>query len=243
APVHPYQSILASFAVSAGGLQGLMDVPDGSGETIVGVRHSLPVYLRPVQRSMHSTPLTRRHSFYIALCAIWFAANASAAEPHVTEGFVNAPVAEVWRLFTTSAGYVQTGPAKAEVDLRLGGTIRSHEDPNGELGDPETFVQEILAYEPERMLALRVKQTPASSPHRGALEGVWTVLYFTASGENMTHIRIVGLGYGDTQSSQAARELVALGNRRTLDTIAKHYWPQCARCAAESQDSDEPSAP
>ena len=191
---------------------------------------------------MHSTRPTQRPAFYVALCAIWLAAGARAAEPHVTEGFVNAPVAEVWRLFTTSAGYVQTGPAKAEVDLRLGGTIRSHDDPNGELGDPETLVKEILAYEPERMLALRVKQAPASLPHREALEGVWTVLYFTASGDDMTHVRIVGLGYSETQVSQAARELLALGNRQTLDTIAKHYWPKCARCAAQPQGSDETPA-
>ena len=58
----------------------------------------------------------------------------------VTEGFINAPVAEVWRLFTTSAGYQATGVDQAEVDLRVGGLIRSHYDPKGTLGDPETKI-------------------------------------------------------------------------------------------------------
>lgn len=167
------------------------------------------------------------------LYAILLPGGAKAEEPQVTEGFVNAPVAEVWSLFTTSEGYLKTGAVKAEVDLRLGGEIRAHYDARGALGDPETIVNEILAYEPERMLALRVKRAPASFAHRDALEGVWTVIYFTPSGEQMTHVRIVGLGYTDAPASRAAREYFEQGNRWTLDHIAKQYWPKCARCAAE----------
>src|SRR5262245_51725363 len=37
----------------------------------------------------------------------------AAAEPLVTEGFINAPVREVWRLFTTSEGYKAFGVAQA----------------------------------------------------------------------------------------------------------------------------------
>src|SRR5690606_30768740 len=97
---------------------------------------------------------------------------------------------------------------------------------------------EILAFEPQRMLALRVKRAPASFPQRNALDGLWTVLYFTAAGEDMTHVRIVGLGYSDEPASQAARGFFARSNRSMLDAIAKRYWPKCARCAAESQGSD-----
>ena len=50
----------------------------------------------------------------------------------------------------------------------IGGEIRSHYDPKGSSGDAETIVNEILAYEPERMLAIRIKQAPASLPHRDA---------------------------------------------------------------------------
>ena len=83
-----------------------------------------------------------------AAAAGWFATAAWGAEPQVTEGFVNAPVAEVWSLFTTSEGYLATGVAHADVRLAIGGEIRSHYDPKGKLGDAETIVNEILAYEP-----------------------------------------------------------------------------------------------
>ena len=171
----------------------------------------------------------------LALLACLGSAPLQAAEPQVTEGFINAPIAEVWRLFTTSEGYRATGAAQAEVDLRVGGTIRSHYDPNGKLGDPETIVNEILAYEPQRMLAIRIGRAPASFPYPEAREGTWTVIYFTKSGEDMTHVRIVGLGYRDDPQSQAMRDFFAAGNRWTLDHIAKQYWPKCALCEKEKK--------
>jgi uncharacterized protein YndB with AHSA1/START domain len=170
----------------------------------------------------------------IGLLAALLVLPASASgEPLVTEGFINAAPAEVWRLFTTAEGYKATGVAHAEVDLRIGGEIRSHYDPKGRIGDAETIVNEILAYEPERMLSIRVRQAPASLPNRAALAGTWTVLYFNPAGENMTQVRIVGLGYDDSPESQAMRKFFADGNRWTLDHIAKQYWPKCARCKAE----------
>jgi uncharacterized protein YndB with AHSA1/START domain len=175
----------------------------------------------------------RRFLHLFAAIAGGFAAAAWPAEPQVTEGFVNAPVAEVWGLFTTSEGYLATGAVQAEVRLAVGGEIRSHYDPKGKLGDAETIVNEILAYEPQRMLAIRIKQAPASFPHRDAVAGTWTVLYFTAAGENMTHVRIVGLGYDDSPGSQAMRKFFAEGNRWTLDHVAKKYWPKCKLCEKE----------
>jgi uncharacterized protein YndB with AHSA1/START domain len=179
-------------------------------------------------------PDKRRNFQLFAAVAGWFATAAWGAEPQVTEGFVNAPIAEVWNLFTTSDGYLATGVAHADVRLAIGGEIRSHYDPKGKLGDAETIVNEILAYEPQRMLTIRIKQAPATFHHRDAVAGHWTVLYFNPAGENMTHVRIVGLGYDDTPASQAARKFFAEGNRWTLDHIAKRYWPKCKLCEKEN---------
>lgn len=165
---------------------------------------------------------------------------AAAAEPQVTEGFVNAATAEVWRLFTTAEGYQLTGVAHAEVDLKIGGSIRTHYDPKGRLGDAGTIVNEILAYEPERMLAIRIKQAPAGFPHKDAVDGTWTVIYMNPAGDNMTQVRIIGLGYTDSAQSQAMRKFFADGNRWTLDHIAKRYWPKCAKCVAEEAAASSP---
>jgi uncharacterized protein YndB with AHSA1/START domain len=163
---------------------------------------------------------------------------ADSPDPHeqVTEGLVNAPVAEVWRLFTTAEGFKATGVAYADVDLRIGGLIRSHYDPKGQLGDPETVVNEILAFEPERMLAMRIKEPPASFPHREAVAGTWTVIYFTPAGADMTLVRIVGMGYRDDAPSQAMREFFAKGNRWTLDELTRRYRPLCKLCEKEAKE-------
>ena len=155
-------------------------------------------------------------------------------EPQVTEGFINAPVAEVWRIFTTSEGFKQTGVEQADVDLRIGGLLRSHRDAKGTLGDAQTIVNEILAYEPQRMLALRIRQAPADFPYRDAIDGTWSIIYLVPAGQDMTQVRIVGLGYRETPQSQAMRQFFAEGNRWTLDHIAKRYWPKCKLCEAES---------
>jgi uncharacterized protein YndB with AHSA1/START domain len=156
-----------------------------------------------------------------------------AAEPQVTEGFINASPAEVWRIFTTAEGYKLTGVAYADVDFKIGGTIRTHFDAKGRLGDANTIVNEILAYEPERMLAIRIKQAPADFKYQDAVADTWTVIYLAPAGDNMTQVRMVGLGYTDAPQSQAMRKFFADANRATLDRIAKPYWPKCAKCMAE----------
>lgn len=157
-----------------------------------------------------------------------------AAAPQVTEAFINAPVAEVWRLFTTSEGFKATGVAQAAVDLRVGGAIRSRADAQGQLSDPDTTVDEILAFDPEHMLAIRTQQASGDFPRTG-LDGTWTVIYFTKSGEDMTHVKIVGLGYTDTEPSQALRTFREKRNRTLLDRLAKPYAAQCARCKREAE--------
>jgi uncharacterized protein YndB with AHSA1/START domain len=171
-----------------------------------------------------------KHAFAgsLVLSAQLMAAPIQASEPQVSEGFIAAPVAEVWRLFTTSEGYKVLGPHQAEVDLRIGGTIRAHYDPKGQLGDPETVVNEILAYDPEHMLAIRNLKPPASFRYPRERQGTWTVIYFTSLGESTTQVRIVDLGHRDDERSQAMRRLFAEGNRWTLDNIIKNYAPRCA---------------
>jgi len=163
------------------------------------------------------------------------AATSHAAEPLVTEGIVNAPVAEVWRALTTVEGFKRMGIAHAELEVAIGGEIRTHYDPDGRLGDPDTIVNEILAYDPERMLAIRVKQAPQSFPFREAVRGTWSVLYLYPLGQDMTHLKLVGLGYRDDAESQRMREYFAQGNRGTLDRLIEHYAPACARCEARDE--------
>lgn len=141
----------------------------------------------------------------------------------VNEGMVPAPIEKVWQVLSTSEGYRALGPALAEVDLRIGGTIRSRYRDDGPLGDSETIENVILAYEPPRMMAIRIQRTPASFPFKEAWKNPWTVTTLTPLEDGNTHMRVASVGYGDDAESQAMRRFFEAGNQQTIETLRRHF--------------------
>jgi hypothetical protein len=82
---------------------------------------------------------------YGVICATIDLAQTGNEVSFVNEGVINPPIQEVWKALSTSEGYKATGPALAEVDLRIGGTIRTRYRADGPLGDAETIENLILA--------------------------------------------------------------------------------------------------
>jgi hypothetical protein len=165
------------------------------------------------------TPLT-----LIFLCA---AALARAAEPLATDTISNTPLDETWRLLTTANGYHELG-IEAAIDLRVGGTTRI------DTGAGLPQVADILAYDPKRMLALGHYRASAQSPAETPL---WTVIYFTPLGADMTSVRIVRLGLDDGPTSARLRDTLATTDRALLDRLVQLHHPKCARCEAEAKSS------
>jgi len=148
----------------------------------------------------------------------------AADEPSfVTEGVIAAPIADVWRVWSTSQGYKATGVALADVDLRIGGLIRSRYAADGVLGDGQTIENEILAYEPPRMIAIRIHRTPVNFPFKEAWKHTWTVVTLTPLDAGRTHVRAASLGFGTDAESVAMRKFFELGNQQTLDRMAEWF--------------------
>jgi uncharacterized protein YndB with AHSA1/START domain len=141
----------------------------------------------------------------------------------VNEGVVAAPIEEVWKIFATSEGYKVLGPALAEVDLRLGGTIRSRYGADGTLGDAETIENSILAYEPPTMMALRITKTPASFPFKTAWKSTWTVLTLVPVDGGKTLLRAASLGFGADEESVAMRRFFEAGNQSVIANVQRHF--------------------
>jgi uncharacterized protein YndB with AHSA1/START domain len=138
------------------------------------------------------------------------------------EAVIQAPVAAVWKVWSTSAGYKQTGVAQAEVDLRIGGLIRSRYGAEGQLGDEETIENRILAYEPERMIAFRIDRPPKSFPFKEAWKTTWFVITLTDLGAGQTHIRAASMGFGTDGESMKMRKFFEDGNASTLRVLQKN---------------------
>ncbi len=145
------------------------------------------------------------------------------APSFVNEATVDAEVADVWEIWSTSEGYKVLGPALAEVDLKPGGLIRSRYAPDGTLGDADTIENLIMAYEPQRMLAMRIQKTPANFPFREAWKNTWTVITLTDAGAGRTHIRVASMGFGTDEESLAMRSFFERGNEQTLNLIGEHF--------------------
>ncbi len=141
----------------------------------------------------------------------------------VTEGMVEAPVSAVWEALTTKQGLESWNVAHAEIDLKIGGKMRTHYDPKGKIGDPRTIENTILCFEPKRMLAMRATGLPQGFPFAKAIARVWTVIYFEEAGPGRTRIRLVGLGYGDDAEAQKLRVFFEKGNAYTLQKLQKHF--------------------
>lgn len=139
------------------------------------------------------------------------------------EGIIDAPIEEVWKILSTSEGYKALGPALAEVDLRIGGTIRSRYRADGRLGDAETIENLILAYEPPTMIATRISKTPASFPFKTAWKSPWTVITLKSLDGNRTSMRAASLGYGSDEESLAMRKFFESGNQETIDSVRRHF--------------------
>jgi len=142
-------------------------------------------------------------------------------EPNLVDTAGSCP--EVWKVWSTSQGYRALGVALADVDLRLGGLIRSRYGADGVLGDEQTIENEILAYEPPRMIAIRIHKPPANFPFKEAWKRTWTVVTLTPLDDNRTLVHATSLGFGTDPESQAMREFFERGNDQTIKTLAAHF--------------------
>jgi hypothetical protein len=62
--------------------------------------------------------------------------------------------------------------AHSEVELKVGGRMRTHYDSKGRIGDPKTIENTIISYDPERMLSMRVTKPPEGFPFPDAVKGM-----------------------------------------------------------------------
>lgn len=160
---------------------------------------------------------------------------AASAEPLVAEAIVNAPLAAVWQAFATRDGYASVNVPHAAVDLKMGGLVQVQPDPEGTLGDKGTTVSEIIAYEPERLLTLRVRQSPAGFPEPQAFANTWTIVYFAPLGAEMTHVRVAGFGFNEGPAAALLAKFFEQDQVAQMRRVEKLYWPLCALCKPDAK--------
>jgi len=166
---------------------------------------------------------------------VWIAAvlalpGAGAAQERVlrTEATVHAPVAQVWKAFTTEDGVRSWMVPVAEVDFRVGGTIQTNYNPDARIGDPGTIVHHIVSYEPERVLAMHFDASATSPEWAKLAQATWVVYRFEPIGADQTRVTISMMGWGTGPAWDDSYQHFEKGNAWEMEQLVKRFAPKSA---------------
>lgn len=109
------------------------------------------------------------------------------------EATIQAPVSDVWRVWTTSQGAEEFFAQKANIQLAIGGPYEIQFDPKDERSGTKGL--RILSYAPEEMISFQWN-APTEYPEvrKG---GTWVVVQMRPEGLNRTHVTLTHLGWRD----------------------------------------------
>lgn len=156
---------------------------------------------------------------------------------------VKATPAEVWRAFTTGEGYREWATPMASLDLAVDGVIETSYDAKAKVGDPYNIKNRIVAYVPERMLAIRNVQAPAAFPHRDLFSRVSTTITLEDLGQGRTRVQITAVGYGKEPGFDVLYRHFEWGNAYSLNELKTRFevgpvdWAARAELAQQEADS------
>ena len=145
----------------------------------------------------------------------------ASAAGYVHEAILNGPQDLVWRLLTTEQGMESWLAPQADVDLRVGGLVRTHQDPKGTLGDPQTLVNRVLSLEPGKKFAFRVDKAPDAFPLGPFLVGTWYDVVLDPLPRDRTRVRCVGHGFPPGPAAFAIRPAFDKGTEMALGELEK----------------------
>ncbi|NNC47742.1 MAG: hypothetical protein HKO13_04830 [Sphingomonas sp.] len=134
-------------------------------------------------------------------------------------------LASAWSLYTTSDGASRWMAPRIEVDLRAGGSMRSHYDPSATIGDPGTVEVRIVNYVPRRLLTLQADLSAVEADWltpevRAAQDQLYNVIEFEALGPDRTRITSWGIGYRDALGWEKMIAFFTRANEWTLGQLA-----------------------
>jgi uncharacterized protein YndB with AHSA1/START domain len=127
---------------------------------------------------------------------------------------IGAPIDKVWHAYSTSEGYASWAAPAALVDLKVGGTIRTHYNKAAKIGDPHTITLHVVNYVPYKLLTLQTDPT-GNWPDilKQQAEDLFNVILFEAQDDGKTRITSYGLGYRDTPEMHEMLQFFAKANK------------------------------
>lgn len=112
----------------------------------------------------------------------------------IQEFTVNSPIDSVWNAYTTKKGWKNGAVPLAEIDLRVGGFIKTNYNKAGEIGDSTTIVTPILNYVPKKLITLQAELTDNFPEFMKKEEkDFYNLIYFVETEKGKTHVKSLSL--------------------------------------------------
>ncbi|GJM26418.1 MAG: hypothetical protein DHS20C16_28330 [Phycisphaerae bacterium] len=131
----------------------------------------------------------------------------------IQEVLIDASVAKVWKAYTTDDGWTAWASPAAKIDLRAGGTIRTHYTPTAKIGDAGTNTLHIINYVPEKVLTLQAELSERwPDVMKQDADNLMNVIVFESLGKKRTRLLSYGVGYRDDPAYDKLMEFFVPAN-------------------------------
>jgi len=141
----------------------------------------------------------------------------------IQEFTVDAPINAVWDAYITKEGWENWSVPLAEVDFKIGGTIKTNYNPNGQIGDSTTIVTNIINYVPFQLLTLQAEITDNFPEFmKKEAKNFYNVIYFDEVQPGKTNVKSFGIGYRNTPKYMNLMKFFIPANEKTLMNLISY---------------------
>ena len=141
----------------------------------------------------------------------------------IQEFIVKAPIDSVWSAYTTKKGWESWAVPIAEVNLKVGGFIKTNYNKEGEIGDSTTIITHIVNYVPNRLITLQAEITKNFPEFmKKEAKDFYNVIYFDEMGNGKTNVKSFGIGYKNNPQYLSLMKFFIPANEKTLMSLIKY---------------------
>ncbi len=135
----------------------------------------------------------------------------------IQEFTVHSPIDSVWEAYTTKKGWENWAVPLAEIDLKVGGYIKTNYNEAGKIGDSTTIVTHIVNYVPKKLITLQAEITE-NFPEFMIKEAkdFYNVIYFEEVDKGNTSVISYGIGYKNNPKYLSLMDYFIPANEKLL---------------------------
>ena len=135
----------------------------------------------------------------------------------IQEFTVKSTIDAVLKAYTTKEGWENWAVPLAEVDLKVGGFIKTNYNKEGKIGDSTTIVTHIINYVPKRLITLQAQITDNFPEFmKEDAKDFYNVIYFDEFESGVTNVKSFGIGYKNNPKYLSLMNYFISANEKTL---------------------------